>query len=535
MLEPSTIWIFRVVASLLCACFYFVATTKVVGVLQQSGYRNGRFLKWLGQEKNTYLLRLACLSLLSLFSTALFIFVFYFMGEVAAMAMGGIPFFGFTILFFVVDRRYALKVGAVKTGRWQRLAIGYFLLVACLSFGLICLCSLLECADGWWCALRFLPLCGIPLLLPFVAMLANAILSPFENLRNRKFVVRAGEALKNSKAVKIGIVGSYGKTSVKNILSSLLSEKYTVVVSPASYNTPIGVAKTVALPAFAEAEVAIFEMGARRSGEIKELCDLVQPDYLLFTGVCAQHVETFGSIDGVFHAKCEALSSSAKLVVCGGGLRERIEKEYPAEAEKCRFVGEAKDVCLRADGTAFTLPLKSGDLAVDTCLLGEAAVENIALAAAMAETLGLTAEEIASGVKKLQPTEHRLQLTKQGGVYILDDAYNCNEKGAKLAIDALKRFEGRKFIVTPGIVETGVLDAKINGKLGAMLAEAALDMAVLVGETQVKVIAEGYKTAGGNMDVLHIVPSLQDATKLLQGQLSDGDCVLFMNDLPDCL
>ena len=140
MLEPSTIWIFRVVASLLCACFYFVATTKLVGVLQQSGYRNGRFLKWLGQEKNTYLLRLACLSVLSLFATALFIFVFYFMGEVAAMAMGGIPFFGFAILFFLVDRRYALKVEAVATGRWKRLAIVYFLfLISYLHFHTIIL------------------------------------------------------------------------------------------------------------------------------------------------------------------------------------------------------------------------------------------------------------------------------------------------------------------------------------------------------------------------------------------------------------
>lgn len=539
MLEQSTIWIFRVVASLLCACFYFVATTKMVSVLQQSGYRGARFFKWLRQERNTYFLRLFSLSVLSLFSTALFIFVFYFMEETAAMAMGGIPFFGFALLFFVVDRRYALKVEGVKTGRWKRLAILYFLLIACLAFGLICLCSLLEtpldALFGWLAALRFLPLCCIPLVLPFVAMLANVVLSPIENARNRKFVARAGEALAASKAVKIGIVGSYGKTSVKNAVRGLLSEKYAVVASPASYNTPIGVAKTVALPAFAEAEVAIFEMGARRKGDIRELCDLVQPDYILFTGVCAQHVETFGSVDGVFHAKCEALSSCAKLVVCGGGLRERIEKEYPAEAEKCRFVCEAKDICLRADGAAFTLPLQGGDLAVDTCLLGEAAVENISLAAALAEVMGLTAQEIAAGVKKLQPTEHRLQLSKEGGVYILDDAYNCNEKGAKLAIDALKRFSGKRYIITPGIVETGVLHEEINGRLGAMLAEAALDTVVLVGETQAKVIVDGYKNAGGDMDALRVVPSLQDATALLQGRLSDGDCVLFMNDLPDCL
>jgi UDP-N-acetylmuramoyl-tripeptide--D-alanyl-D-alanine ligase len=128
-----------------------------------------------------------------------------------------------------------------------------------------------------------------------------------------------------------------------------------------------------------------------------------------------------------------------------------------------------------------------------------------------------------------------LQLTKEGGVYILDDAYNCNEKGAKMAIGALKRFSGKKYIITPGIVETGVLHEEINGGLGRLLAEAALDMVVLVGETQAKVIIEGYKNAGGDMDALRVVPSLQDATALLQGRLGEGDCVLFMNDLPDCV
>ena len=108
-------------------------------------------------------------------------------------------------------------------------------------------------------------------------------------------------------------------------------------------------------------------------------------------------------------------------------------------------------------------------------------------------------------------------------------------KGAKIAIDALKRFAGKKYIVTPGIVETGVLDKEINGELGALLAGAGLDLIVLVGETQAKVIVDGYKAAGGDMDALRVVPSLQDATQLLQGKLAEGDCVLFMNDLPDCL
>lgn len=536
-LDEGTIWIFRIVASLLCACFYFAATAKLVGAMQQSGYSSGKFFKWLKQERNTYLTRLLFLSVLAVSSTALVIFVFSFLQEYVALALGAIPFFGFTVIFYLADRKHALKVEAVKSGRWVRLAIVYFFLIAIVAFAMIYLCSLLYPVLSslfiWLRSIRFLPLCFMPLLLPCILALANLITAPFETARNRKFVKRAGQVLNETNVIRVGVVGSYGKTSVKNILKELLSTRFNVVATPASYNTPMGVAKTVVKTDFTGVDVFVVEMGARNEGDISELCTLVRPDYIIFTGVCAQHVQTFGSLEGVFKAKCEALSSGAKLIVCGASLREDVQREYPNEAEKCLFVSDVKDLCLRADGTSFTLPLGEGDVAVKTCLLGEAAAENILLAATLAEKLGLSAENIVSGVAALKPIEHRLQLTQENGVYILDDAYNCNEKGAKIAIDALKRFSGKKYVVTPGIVETGVLHTQINGKLGGMLAEAQLDGVILVGETQAKVIVEGYKSAGGDDGCLQLVPSLDKAVELLKGKLVAGDCVLFMNDLPD--
>ncbi|MBE7094092.1 MAG: hypothetical protein E7367_05380 [Clostridiales bacterium] len=537
MLDQQTVWIFRAVACLLCACFYFAATAKLVGVMQQGGYKAKKFLRWYGQERNAYFSRMLFWSVLSLAATALFIFVFYFLHEVPAMALGGIPFFGFAVLFFWVDKKFALKVQAKKSGRWARLCVAYCILIAVVAFGLICLCSLLDpllsMAYGWLRAMRFLPLCFLPLLLPYILLLANAITAPFENARNRKFIKRAGQVLDESEMIKIGIVGSYGKTSVKNILHTLLLEKYSVAVSPASYNTPIGVAKTVFSDGFEKAQVAIFEMGARQEGDIKELCELVKPDYILFTGVCAQHIQTFGSEEAVFRAKCEALFSTAKTVVCGKSLEDRIAKVYPEQAAKCVFARKGKDVELRATETAFTLALNSGEVAVKTALLGEGAVENISLAACLAEQLGLTRDEIARGVEKLQPVEHRLQLTKENGVYILDDAYNCNIKGAKAAIAALCRFEQKKYVITPGIVETGVLHSEINGELGCVLAGAGIDLIVLVGETQARVIEKAYLQAGGEAEKLIVLPSLEKAVEIISGKLSAGDCILFMNDLPD--
>jgi len=537
MLDESTVWIFRIIASLLSACFFFVATHRLVGVMQQCGYQNRKFFAWLKHDRNTFFARLLFLSILSISSTALFIFVFFFLQENAAMAMGGIPFFGFALLFYLVDKRYALKVQAKKSGRWKRLSVAYCIGIALTVFALICLCSLLkpllEMVYGWLQAMRFLPLCFLPILLPFVLMAVNGILSLFENARNEKFVKSGGQVLAESKAVKIGIVGSYGKTSVKNLLKTLLSERYATAATPASYNTPIGVAKAVFSDEFAGAEVFLCEMGARQAGDIRQLCDLVQPDYIVFTGVCAQHVQTFGSEENVFRAKCECLDSSAKTIVCAEDLRERIAGAYPELLEKCVFVSLPQDVNCLATATEFTLSVGTESAAVRVPLLGEAAAENIALAAAVAQMLGLTKEEILSGVAKIQPVEHRLQLLEKDGVYILDDAYNCNEKGAKIAIDALLRFAGKKIIVTPGIVETGVLHEQVNGRLGELLAAARLDQVFIVGETQVKVLVDAYKNAGGDERALKVVPSLQDAVQALQGQLSAGDCVLFMNDLPD--
>lgn len=536
--EETMIWIWRIIASFLCACFYFVATVKLTGVLQQCGYDNKKFGGWLRQERNTYRSRLAFWSVLSFSATALFIFVFFFLGEQAAMAMGGVPFFGFAILFFWVDGKFALKVQTAKTRRWTRLAIGYASLIAIVSFALIVLCSLLEIllgmfAFGWICAIRFLPLCFLPLFLPLVLRMANGILSPFERKNNERFIKSAGQVLNETNIIRVGIVGSYGKTSVKNALKTMLSGTYKVVATPASYNTPMGVAKTVLSDEFAGAEIFLCEMGARRAGDIQELCDLVRPDYIIFTGVCAQHVESFGSEENVFRAKCEALSSSAKLIVCGKALQERILAEYPTESGKCRFAGDVENIELRADGASFTLPFEDGSVAVQTSLLGQSAIENIYLSAMLAKELGVSKEEIAERTAKIQAVPHRLELLNENGVFILDDAYNCNIKGAKIALDALRRFGGKKYVITPGIVETGVLQQEINGELGALLAQAGLDKVMIVGSLQAKVIVDGYTSAGGDADALKTVPSLEHAVELIKGDLQAGDCILFMNDLPD--
>lgn len=145
--------------------------------------------------------------------------------------------------------------------------------------------------------------------------------------------------------------------------------------------------------------------------------------------------------------------------------------------------------------------------------------------------MGLSDEEIEKGIGEIRPVAHRLELTENGGVYILDDSYNSNPRGAAEAVEALKRFPGRKIAVTPGLVETGILEEKLNGELGASL--VGLDEVILVGETLVKAVEKGYREAGGDSEKLTAVPTLASAESRLGERLQPGDCVLFLNDLPD--
>ncbi len=145
--------------------------------------------------------------------------------------------------------------------------------------------------------------------------------------------------------------------------------------------------------------------------------------------------------------------------------------------------------------------------------------------------MGLTREEIAAGIEKLDYVPHRLQLYAAGGVNILDDAYNANVVGAEEAVKALKAFSGRKFVVTPGIVELGILEEGENAALGGKL--VGLDLVILVGATLVTAVKRGYLAAGGEAEKLTVVPDLAAAQKILSETLQPGDTVLFLNDLPD--
>ena len=525
-------------ASICVSLLFCIGTRKALGAMQQSGYKNGVFLRWLRRNDNLFFNRLSVLALCLALATAVTSLCFSFLGATLGTACSAVPFLALCAAFIWSDAKYALKVPSARTGRYKRLFIGYWLVLTAVAVGVLLFLNWLSAVNGSeiYALICYVPFAIFPVLTPIALCVANGILSLFENARNARFVKRAGKLLKDSEITRIAVVGSYGKTSVKNILKTLLSEKLAVVETPLSYNTPIGIAKTVFSSEFTGKQVLIAEMGARRRGDIARLCELVQPNYAVFTGVCAQHVGSFGSEENVFMEKSQVLKCGAKKVVCGESLRS-LTADFESEIQAGNILfadgNIVKNARLGATETELGLCVGETEIQVKIPLLGEGAVENVTLAVTLCKELGMSAEEIACGLKKLQPVPHRLQLLEQNGVYILDDGYNCNPRGARQAIAALGRFSGRKCLVTPGIVECGILEESINGALGGEIAQAGFDKVILVGDTLVGAVQTGYLSAGGDKAKLTVVKTLQGAQELLKTWLQAGDAVLFMNDLPD--
>ena len=533
MIEPIT----KIGTAFLSAVLFCLMTVKMLGAMQQSGYKNKTFLRWLHRGDNLFFNRLFVLSLsLAVFSatTAL---AFSFLGKTWALAISAIPFVAFLVIFILVDCKYALKLPFRITGRFVRLFVVYLLVVFAVNFGAICLLWYLSDINGsnLYGLIAFAPFSLLPAVLPTLLCFANLLWAPFERARNNRYVKRAQVVLsENDNVIRVGVVGSFGKTSVKNILKEILSVKYKVLETPASYNTPMGIARTVTKDDYPNQEIFIAEMGARKEGDIAELCALVRPNYAIFTGVCEQHISTFQSIENVFAEKSEIIESGA-FTVCGEGLKDRIAEKYPNGKDNVLFADSSlvSDLEMTATHTKFTLTLDNETIKVDTTLLGRSAVENVLLAVTLAKRMGLSVAEIEKGLEGVGQIPHRLQLLENNGVYILDDGYNCNPRGAVEALAALCRFDGRRCIVTPGIVECGVLEEKINGDLGERIADCDLDYVILVGETLVGAVKKGYLEKGGSQEKLVVAKNLEEAKTHLSAWIKQGDAVLFLNDLPD--
>lgn len=382
---------------------------------------------------------------------------------------------------------------------------------------------------------------------PGIVWLAGFVMQPVENAINRKYFVAAQQKLASKEnVIKIGITGSYGKTSTKHALATILSVKYRVLKSPASINTPMGLSALINNKFPEDTEVFIAEMGARHTGDIKELVQLIKPTIGLITSIGPQHLETFGSIDKIANTKFDLVRGLPKdgkaFFASDNGWVDRMFKKatcakflsgYQTEGREvnpgCGMI--ARDLYYGADGLSFTLACGDESVECTTGLLGIHNISNIVLCCSVAKEMGLTLDEIAKGVSMLEPVEHRLQLIK-GRMNVIDDAFNSNPVGAKEAVNVLSMFPGKHIIITPGFVEMGGDEDKYNYEFGQQIAEKC-DIAILVGKKHTAPMRKALVEAGWDDTMIYSVADLNEATVQLGKIGAAGDSVLFENDLPD--
>ena len=380
---------------------------------------------------------------------------------------------------------------------------------------------------------------------PLLVPIANLINKPIEYAGNRYYIRDAKRILADCPDLSIiGITGSFGKTSVKYFLTTLLRARYNTLMTPASFNTPLGIVKTVRTELKATDEIFVCEMGAKWVGDIKELCDLVHPKYGIITSIGPQHLESMGSLENIKKTKFEL----ADCVIASGGLLflngddENIKdfnlrKKYPAITygfdEENDFY--ATDVSATNKGTTFVVHTPDGETEkYSTRLIGRHNVVNIIGAIAVCSSFGIPLSALKGQVRKLEGVPHRLELSERNGATIIDDAYNANPSGTRSALEALSYFDGFRIIVTPGMVELGDKQDLLNEEFGSNAA-AVVDYAILVGHEQARPIKRGLLEVGFDEEKIFVAGSINEALSKAYSVNTGGKkrIILLENDLPD--
>lgn len=510
------------------AVMLLTAVYRQAGVLQSAGYSCRKYCKWLGKKGNTAFTRFALLACMCGLISAVLSLCFSFTGW-GAPIIGLSAYALFFAVFVSADRKIALRSEVTFTPRLYRLFAVMWLVFAIASYVLVTGLNFLEnvLESGVFTCFKYSALAIMPLLAIPLMLLADCIAKVYEVPRNKSFVRKAKKKLAQSDIKVIGITGSYAKTSVKFIIRTLLSEKYSVLATPSSHNTPIGIALAVNSHDLSEYDFFIAEMGARHRGDIAELCEISPPDISIVTGICGQHMETFGTFENIVYTKGEILKATRGTAVIADDCFD-LFAEYPCAKLRADCV---RDIECSPEGVSFTLTLGGESRRVHSPLLGRHSAYNIGIAACAVHLAGMTLDEICAGIEKITFIEHRLQLIKANGVNIIDDGYNSNVKGARAALEVLKTFGGNRIVVTPGLVELGVLEEEENFALGKEL--AGFDYVILVGETLIEPVKRGYAEAGGDPCKLAVRPTLAKAQEELQLHIKEGDTILFLNDLPD--
>ena len=504
--------------------YLFIKIKGNVNVLQQNFYNeNNRYLKW--GIKNYY----------KVFNVSeIFICLINLVNlkyNNSYLELFSIIYLGLFINSYIKSRNKKVKLPFKITNRVKRIFV---------TLGIIYVIPFIWYKDKY---LIYFIYSVLILFNYWVVFLVNIINIPMEKI---VFYHYKKKALKKLKACKdlivIGITGSYGKTSSKNILYEILRTKYKVLKTPRNYNTMYGLMITINNYLDKFDEVFISEMGAFKLGSIKKLCDLVHPKYAIITSVGLAHLETFGTRENIQKGKFELVEALPNNGIAILNSDDSYQVNYHIKNNiKIIWIGIdnkwadvwAHEIIVNDKGSRFKVTFKGNNNSYlfETRLLGRHNIYNILSGIALGKYLGLGIDELMESVRKVKPVPHRLEIKKINDLVIIDDSYNANPVGARNAMDVLNMFDGVKIVVTPGMIELGELEEDYNKNLGKYMSMVA-DYVILIGKKKTKAIYEGLMEEDYNEDRIFIINDIHNAFKIINGIIGKK-YILLENDLPD--
>lgn len=505
-----------------------VPTKKALHMFQQNRYECGRYSAWLKKNWKSQIFQT------SIFYWLLCILVFMFVKGIPCLilSMGVAAFYAFFQIQTENQKEYIKPLHYTARVKRQILVISLlqFLIVFLFSF--------------------FLPMQFSPLIiladsiLAWILIYPMAVLTtPIENAVKKHYLKDAKRILEEHKFLKkIGITGSFGKTSSKNVLQEILSEQFYSLMTPASFNTPMGITITIRTMLKPLHEVFICEMGADHVKDIETLMDFVHPQMGIVTSIGPQHLNTFGSMENIIQEKMKMIEMLPQSGVGFLNMDNEYIRNYQVK-NTCKLVTigiDREDVDYRAveieyspQGSQFYVKTGVGEkILFTTRLLGKHNISNILCAIAVGKELGLSWESLQKAVAKVKYIEHRLEVKKINGYTFIDNAFNSNPVGANMSLEVLKMMPGKRIIVTPGMIDLGEIQEEVNRKFGSSMKDKA-DIAILVGVNQTLPIVQGLDDCGFDKKNIHVVKTVKEAFALVYQLASKEDTILLENDLPD--
>lgn len=510
--------------------FVICKTRKSLHMLQQNYYdESKRYFIWIMKNPKKVWLELDVIF-------PLLVLLYFFTTDISLILFIG--FYSALTYFYTKKVKHEqVKKPLVVTARIKRLYLTIILIYAILVIPMT-----LAYMDEMLVT-NYLFLGFVGYLNYLVILLANFINKPVEKLVYLSYKRKALKKLKRYNIPVVGITGSYGKTSSKNIVNDILSVKFNSFATPKNFNTTYGLINTVNNYLDKFSNLFIAEMGAFKKGEIKKSCKFIKPTHGILTSIGQAHLESFGSQENIQKGKFELIESlpSDGIAILNGDDKYQVNYKLKNNCNVYWIGINNKDVDLCATdiklshrGTTFKVKFKNDDKEYEfsTKLLGNHNVYNLLAGILLGKLLGMTISELQRGVSKVKTIEHRLELKKLGDINLIDDAYNSNPVGSKAAVEVLGMMPGMKIIVTPGMIELGAAQYDLNNKFGTYIADN-VDYVILIGREQTKPIYDGLKEKKFDEDKIFILNDVKEAFPLMR-KLSDGETyVLLENDLPD--